>query len=287
MEEHRENAPRNERRHGLQVPTSRVPVPTALTVVVEVVHFDVTGLDAVVVDDDHAVDRTDEARKHVDRAVDHFGRMEKMPGQNRHGENRRDETAASPGDLRGREVRDVEGGGNEVRDDVHAHGRDEQREAQKERQHLRIELSQELDRVHDEFAEDDGRPRNRDHRDRGEEDEVDRKTPEIAPMHVAVRTAVAREVAEIERRTCKVGDDEGDADHQRPHGFTEAEGLIREREADVLPPGFRDDPDHHDEHHDVDDRSRPVDEDADRPHVGDEERRLRGPHDEETNPTES
>lgn len=65
--------PRNERRHGLQVPTARVPVPPALLVVVEVVHFDVTGLDAVVVDDDHAVDRTDEARKHVDRAVDHFG----------------------------------------------------------------------------------------------------------------------------------------------------------------------------------------------------------------------
>ena len=105
-------------------------------------------------------------------------------------------------------------------------------------------------------------------------------------MHVTVRTAVAREVAEVEGRPREVGDDERNADDKRPHGFTERKRLIGEREADVLPSGFGHDPDHHDEHDDVDDRPRPVDEDADRLHVGDEERRLRGPHGEEACPAE-
>ena len=104
LEEHRENTARDERRHGLEVPAARVPVASALLVVVEVVHFDVTNLDAVVVDDDHAVDGTDEARENVDRAVDHFGRMEEMPRENRHRKDRGDEAAAAPRDLRGREV---------------------------------------------------------------------------------------------------------------------------------------------------------------------------------------
>ena len=263
-----------------------VPVAALGRGVVEVGHAHVAALDVVVVDDEDAVDRADAGRERVDRQVDHFRRIEEVPRQDDHGDDRGDQAAGAPRDVLREDVRDVERSRDEVRDDIDAHGGDEHREAEDEDGDLVVEVAHHLDRVDDHLAEHGGRARNRDDRDEREEDEVDRQTPEVAAAHVGSRAGVAREVAEVEGRAAEVGDDERGADDHFPSGFSRREGLVGKREADVVPAGFVDDHRHEHEHGGVDQGARPVHEAADGVHVAEEERRLEEPHRAEAVPAE-
>ena len=241
-------------------------------------HDNVTALDVVVVDDEDAVDGADESGENVNRNVNHLRRAEEIPGQERDRENRSHKTARAPGNVFREDVRNVECCRNEVGDNVDAHRGNQHREAENQYGRLVVELAHDFNRVDDEFAEDHGSSRNRHHSNEREEDEVDGKTPEVAALHLRGTLCVAREVAEIKRRSAEVGDHQCSAHNHRPDGFARGHFLFGEREADVFPGSFTYDQHHQNEHGDVDNRAGPVHEAADRFHVAEKERGLENPH---------
>src|SRR4051812_33192897 len=101
----------------------------------------------------------------------------------------RDHASGPPADPLRAEVGEVERRGDEVGHDVDADGGDDEGQPAEQDRERRVDALNRVDRVGDELAEHRDGGRRRDHGQQREEQEVDRKAEQVAPLHRLERAA--------------------------------------------------------------------------------------------------
>ena len=293
-----DEADRDDRRehHGddrNRVPAAAIVVGALRAHGEQVVDDDLLLLHEVEVSDENAEQRSDHGSEGVHCVVDRARVVEQIPRRDDDRPDRCDHAAHAPGDLGGRDIREVECWGDEVGDDVDADRGDRERQHAEDSSGGVVDLVDDVHGVGDDLAvsiaADHGDAcRDGAHDEDREEEEVDREAPEVALLDLAEGLAVAREIAEVEHRTREVGDHEGEgADHHgdgRPRSADA--GALRQVEVHIAPPGLGDQVCRKRDHDDVDGGSAEVDELADGVHAVPEDERLQHPHQDETGPAE-
>ena len=276
-----------------RVPTTAVVVGALRAHGEQVVDDDLLLLHEVEVSDENAEQWSDHGPEGVHRVVNCTRVVEQIPRRDDDRADRRDHAAHAPGDLGGRDIREVECWGDEVGDDVDADRGDREGQYAENGGRGVVDLVDDVHGVGDDLAvgvatDHGGARRDGAHDEDREEEEVDRETPEVALLDLAEGLAVAREVAEVEHRAREVGDHEGEcADHHRDGRPRSADtGALRQIEVHIAPARLGDQVHRERDHHDVDGRSAEVDELADGVHAVPEDERLQHPHHDEACPAE-